>query len=43
MNSLLIFTTNYPINIRNYFENCDKKYIKNAEIILKNFIGPYLF
>ena len=27
MNALLIFTTNYPVNIRNYFENCDN-YIK---------------
>jgi len=40
MNALLIFTTNYPVNVRNYFENCDKKYIKLAENTIKTYIGP---
>jgi len=43
MHALINFTTNYPNSLRNYFENCDKKYIKPAENILKNYIAPYLF
>jgi hypothetical protein len=43
MHSLLVFSNNFPLNIRNYFENCDKKYIKQADFIIKTFIGPHLF
>jgi len=43
MHTLLVFSNNYPLNIRNYFEHCDKKYLKQSDYILKTYIGPNLF
>lgn len=41
--TLMLFCNNYPLDIRNYFENCEKKYIKQAESLMKTYIGPHLF